>query len=128
MIKLVKGVINEGIALTLNEFVTLSNPNFLFEFKNDMTNDKYYFISPDLSAYKDRYNLFNITEGINDPLNGSIVLGEEGFYKYKIYEQEGTSLDPDGLNVVEVGKMKLIGEGQEFNRNEIDTTFKVYEQ
>lgn len=127
MIKLTKGIVNNNIALTLTELSVIANPNYLFEFTNDLTNVAYYFISADTSLHIKRYNEFSITEGISDPLNGSIILGDVGFYTYKVYEQSGTSLDPTGLNVVEVGKVKLLGENQEFTRNEQTTTFKTYD-
>jgi len=127
MILLTKGVTNNNIALTLTELTTIVNVTYLFEFINDLSNVAYYFIGEDTSLHKKRYNQFSITEGINDPLNGSIELGDVGFYSYKVYEQDGNSLNPEGLNVVEVGKMKLLGGNQEFKRNEQTTTFKIYE-
>jgi len=127
MINLVKNQTNNNIALTLTELSELSNPFYIFEFTNDTTNVKYLFISEDLSNNKQRYNLFNITEGVDDVMNGSVVLGDTGFYKYKIYESETETLEVEGLNVVEIGKVKLIGEKQEFARQEQTTTFKTYE-
>lgn len=128
MIVLKKGQVNSNVALTLTELTTISNVTYLFEFKNDTTNNYYYVISEDTSVHKDRFNEFEITEGVNDQLNGSVELGDVGFYTYKVYEQEGNSLSPDDLNVVESGKMKLLGDNQEFTRNDINTTFKVHEQ
>lgn len=128
MIILRKGQVNSNIALTLTELTTISNVTYLFEFKNDTTNNYYYVISEDTSVHKARFNEFEITEGVNDQLNGSVELGDVGFYTYKVYEQEGNSLSPDDLNVVERGKMKLLGDSQEFARNDINTTFKVHEQ
>ena len=127
MIVLTKGTTNSNIALTLTELTTIDNVTYLIEFTEDITNDKFYLISTDTSVHKKRFNQFEIVEGVNDPLNGSIILGDIGFYKYNVYEQEGNSLDPTGLNIVERGKMKLLGEGTEFKRNEQTTSFKTYE-
>ena len=122
MIKLEKNTTNTNIALTLTEKVTLSSPVFLFEFTNDMSlSTSYYFIAADTSTETQRYNLFTIIEGGNDPQNGNITLGLEGFYKYNIYEQVtgSTNLDPTGLTLVESGKMRLGGATQTFTKNEI---------
>ena len=127
MILLTKATTNNNIAVTLSEFTTITNVTYLFEFINDMTNVSYFVISPDTSVHKERFNEFAIIEGVDDNLNGSLILGDVGFYKYKVYEQEGNSLNPTGLNIVEVGKMKLLGDNQEFTRNEQTTTFKTYD-
>ena len=109
MIKLTKGTTTSNIALTLTEKVTLSPVYFLFEFKNDTSNTKYYVISADTSTETERYNLFSITEGVDDQVNGSVILGDSGFYTYTVYEQSSSSnLDPSGLSIVETGKMKLL--------------------
>lgn len=128
MIVLTKATATSNISLTLTEKVTISNPNFLFEFINDASNVKYYVISADTSSYTERYNQFEITEGASDPTNGSLILGLEGFYTYNIYEQaSSTNLDPTGLTIVETGKMKLLGDNQTFTKHSIDTDFIVHD-
>lgn len=124
MIKLTRNTVNTNIALTLTEKVTISNPYFLFEFTKDMTDVSYYVICADTSTETQRYNLFSITEGGNDPTNGNITLGLEGFYKYNIYEQaSSTNLDPSGLTLVESGKMKLLGDTQTFTKHSISVDY-----
>ena len=94
---------------TLWEKTTITNPVYLFEFKNDLTKTDYYCIISDTSTNVNRYNKFTFTEGVNDALNGSLILGQGGYYTYEIYEQtSATNLDPTGLNKVEQGKMKLL--------------------
>lgn len=128
MIKLTKATTNSNIALTLTEKVTLSPVYFLFEFINDMTLTKYYVISSDTSTETERYNLFSITEGVDDQVNGSVALGDEGFYTYNVYEQSSSSnLDPSGLTIVETGKMKLFGDNQTFTKNSITTSYVVHD-
>jgi len=128
MIKLIKDTTNSNIALTLSERVTLDPVVYLFEFVNDMSNVAYYVISSDTSLHTTRYNEFEIIEGVDDALNGSLILGDEGFYKYTIYEQSNPlNLDPTGLTVLERGKMKLIGDSQTFIKNTIDTDFIVHD-
>jgi len=96
------------VVLTLSEKITISSPNFLFEFINNQTQIKYYCISADLSLYPERYNKFNIIVKTTtpSPLVGEIQipLGDE--YTYNVYEQvSSTNLVPTGLNVVENGLM-----------------------
>ena len=127
LIVLAKNTTNENIALTLTEFTTITEVNYLFEFINETTQEAYYCISADLSHYKNRYNLFTIIEGVDAPLNGSLILGGHGFYRYNVYEQEGTSLDPTGLNKVESGKMRLTNGNESYPTHTITTTIKVHE-
>jgi hypothetical protein len=96
------------VVLTLSEKITISSPNFLFEFINNQTQIKYYCISADLSLYPERYNKFTIIVKTTtpSPLVGEIQipLGDE--YTYNVYEQvSSTNLVPTGLNVVENGLM-----------------------
>lgn len=93
-----------------------------------MTESTYYLICADTSSYTDRYNKFSIIEGADDPTNGSIILGDEGFYSYNIYEQSSSSnLDPSGLTVIESGKMKLLGDNQTFTKHSITTSYVVHD-
>lgn len=93
------------VILTLTEKVTLTNPKFLFEFINNQSQVKYYCISANLSAYKERYDSFNL-QLKSSPNN---LLGEldlpVGEYDYNVYEQASTTnLIPTGLNKLENGK------------------------
>jgi len=118
------------VVLTLSEKITISSPNFLFEFINTQTQIKYYCISADLSLYPERYNKFNIIVKTTtpSPLVGeiNIPLGDE--YTYNVYEQvSSTNLNPSGLTVVENGLMtydKIIT-----SRVELESTLtrKAYE-
>jgi hypothetical protein len=110
MIQINKGQSNT-VALTLTEKVSLDNPFFLFEFKNDQTKESTFFIAADISTEKSRYNKFIITEKSNpDNLNGEVSLST-GFHKYIIREQDNnTNIDPDQSGeIVEIGKVKVIG-------------------
>lgn len=85
---------------TVTELTTISNPEYLFEFVEEQTDESYYCILADTSLYPTRYNEFSITDGsdLNFPI--------DGYYTYKIYEQpDGTgTLDPTGLTMVETGR------------------------
>ena len=124
-----KATTNEKIALTLTEKTTISNAFYLFQLESDQTKDLYYFIG-DETLNSNRINLFTITEGVDDPLNSSIILGNVGFYSYTIYAQtSNTNLDPLlSDEVVETGKCRLIDdELPRFIQHEIATNFKVHE-
>jgi hypothetical protein len=88
--------------LTLTEKTTFSNPTYLFSLTHRLTNVAYNFILTDISAYVDRYNKFEVTEG-------TTVTLDAGEYLYKIYAQSSpTNLNPDLANeVVEEGIVKV---------------------
>lgn len=102
------------VVLTLSEKTTISNPFYLFEFKNLQTNKSIYFISNDYSVAKNRYNKFDIveTDGVVDLLNSTINLSLDGQYSYVVREQSSsTNLDPSLSGaIVETGKVTLVGE------------------
>ena len=85
---------------TVTELTTIANPEYLFEFIEEMTNESYTCILADTSLYTSRYNEFTITDGsdLNFPI--------DGYYTYKIYEQANGSgnTDPTGLTMVEQGR------------------------
>ena len=86
MITINKGQSN-NIVVTLRENSTVSNPIYLFMFRNQQTQVNYYFISTDISNFKDRFNKFLLVEKTNpNTLSGEVELGNEGFYDYEIYQ------------------------------------------
>tara|TARA_R110000782_G_scaffold84289_3_gene164485 strand:+ start:1297 stop:1689 length:393 start_codon:yes stop_codon:yes gene_type:complete len=124
-----KATVNEKTALTLTEKTTIVNAVYLFELESDQTKDLYYFIG-DETLNTSRINLFTITEGVDDPLNSSIILGPVGFYSYTVYAQTSTTnLDPLLADeTVESGKCKYIDdETPRFIQHQIATNFKVHE-
>ena len=112
---------NNTLILTLTEKVTIASPTFLFKLTNDLTRESVLFLSANLSAYKDRYDKFLITEtsGTINASSGVINLNPTGYWKYQIFEQASTSnlLESATGSMVENGKIKVIG---------TDTTFTVY--
>lgn len=77
--------------LTLNENSLLSNPNYLFIFKNtyNLSSTDIPFTTPNLSNYNCRFDLFELTENVT----GSTVGGDDialslmsGQYTYEVYE------------------------------------------
>jgi len=95
---------------TLWELSTLTSPYYLFQFISSQTKVSYYTIIANTSTNVSRYNKFSFVEGVDDALNGKLILGKSGFYTYVVYEQNSSSnLDPDSATgIVEYGKMKLM--------------------
>ncbi len=120
-----------GFVATLYELSVLVDPYYLFVFTSAQTKISYYTIIADTSTNKKRYDEFSFVEGVDDALNGKLILGKGGYYTYKVYEQaSSTNLDPDlASNLVEEGKMKLLDstETPDFTQHAvIPTTNVVY--
>lgn len=94
------------LILTLNEFVTLDSPHFLFVFTHVLTKTQVAFVlaSADDESSFDRYNRFLI--------NPSVLFAdaEVGEWHYKVYEQASDSnLDPTSAgDLLEYGKLMLL--------------------
>lgn len=105
MLHLTKGQ-TDNIVVTLTEKATLTNPNWLFIFESRLTNETISFVilgSTDLSAYKERFNSFNLV------VNTYFANKTSGEYTYSIYEQASSSNTNPALatGLVEVGQMNL---------------------
>lgn len=106
---------NNTFQLTLTENITLSSPNYLFEFKSDISNEAVCFIASDTSAYQERYNEFTVTEtsGTNILTSGTITLEPMGLWTYRVFEQtSATNLNPSLANnttPLEIGKVRVKG-------------------
>lgn len=128
-----KSTTNSDIALTLTEKSTLSEPIYLFEFINKATKVSYTCICADsaTATQKARVNLFKLIEGVDDRLNGSLVLGYAGQYEYIIYEQlSTTNLDTSlAVGIVERGEMRLtnVVEGNNFVEYDYEINYIEYE-
>ena len=130
MIILQKATTNTDLILTLTENTTLAIPVYLFVFTSE-ANVAYPVISTDLAtaAQKARYNKFTITEGANNPTNGSLILGNTGVYDLVVYEQSSTSnLDPAlATGVVERTLARIIdSEASNYVSHQIDVTYAVH--
>jgi hypothetical protein len=105
MIHLIKGQVNK-IILTLSEKATLTSPNYLFYFKSRNTNETVAFVilnNADLSAYKERFNAFNIT------VSSYFATKLPGEWSYQIYEQTSTSnlIPSQATSLLESGQASL---------------------
>lgn len=107
------------VILTLNDSVTLSNPDFVLVFVEDQTNEvSACKLGTDLSTDQERYNQFTITVK-SDPvaLNAEVKL-KDMFYRYFVYEvADAGDFDFDNINatdlttlsgLIEQGKMKYV--------------------
>ena len=136
MILLTKGETQE-IVLSLNEKVGIANPIFYFVFENDMTNESIAMVLTDTSSYKARYNSFTLNT------NTYFLNAKNGFWTYKVYgltlpewnninttwelltNVTWNLLDEDEL--LEVGKMKLVGDAFEFIQYEtLENNYIIY--
>lgn len=91
MIVLEKAAANLNVTVQLTDNITLVDPVYLFVFTRGGID--YPVICEDLAttAERVRASRFTITEGINDPVNGSLILGTPGVYELNIYEQASTT-------------------------------------
>ena len=115
---------------TLWEKTTLTGTYYyLFEFESSQTKVKYYTIIANTSTNIERYNKFTFVEGVDDALNGKLILGKGGFYTYKAYEQTSSSnLDPSlSTKMVEQGKMKLMdsADAPNFDQHAVSPTTNI---
>ena len=99
-----------NFVVTLYELSVLVDPYYLFVFTSAQTKVSYYTIIADTSTNKKRYDQFTFVEGVDDAVNGKLILGKGGYYTYEVYEQaSSTNLDPAlASGLVEQGKMKLL--------------------
>jgi len=100
------------LIFTLREKTTISNPTYLFEFKNESTKEYKYCIMANTSTNTNRYDKFSFTEGVDNALSGSLILKGLGFWTYCVYQQSSaTNLDPILANgIVERGIIRLINQ------------------
>jgi len=111
------------VYLTLTEKQILSNPNYLFVFTNRSNNNSVSFVklnAADVSAYKERYNKFQIVT--NDHFSNQLV----GQWTYFVYEQVSSSnTNPTGLNLLESGIMVLADAQNVFSSYTTNDTYKI---
>lgn len=105
--------VQQGInlfALSLNERITLENPNLLMELEYTQSSpDKKIMLVLDTSAQGDRLNLITIEVVANEAdedLSAAKVYLMPGDYYYKVYESTDTALDITGKNRIERGILK----------------------
>lgn len=122
MIQLTKGQ-TQFIYLTLTEKQTISNPNYLFTFKNRSTNTEVKFVllfAADVSLFKERYNKFSIK------VDKYFSSKQKGQYTYSVYQQTSTSnTDVTGLTLLESGIMWLNDAEDIYTEYQTKDTYKI---
>jgi hypothetical protein len=120
MIRLIKKSALQKFAITVSELSVLQKPFFLFVFINDMTNEEKKIVLIDQSTHKARYNLFEIS---GDFFNG------EGWYTYKVFEQEiEDNIDLEAtVGLVEIGRAFIATEDESVFQTIPNEETKFYE-
>jgi hypothetical protein len=129
------------LTVTVTEKSTLPNPIYLFKFTNQTSNFAYWFISEDLSQFKERYNKFLFFETANplprESLFGIITLGLQGLYDYEIYQTTLTNLDElneatDAIGfidkTVEVGIVDVVFAAENITKYQVETETNIVYQ
>jgi hypothetical protein len=103
----IKGQANK-IALTLSEKATTNDCEWLIELKGDQTGYSKIFAVTDISEYRERSNIFYITESETENLSHGVVSLVEGQHSYTVYEMAPSSPrnlnTNDSLGIVETGR------------------------
>jgi len=116
------------IALTLTELANpliANNWLFVFHLEQSQGDEEYSQRSqlPDLGVSNKRYNYFELTEGVD------ITFSLEGMYQYTVYQMPNeTSTDESEGELVETGKMKLLGVDETDYVHSVATNTYINEQ
>jgi hypothetical protein len=108
----------EKIILHLENYISLNEWKYVIEYENDITKDIVYTEPTEMSNHLDRYNEFsiNVTNYFEDY--------PSGFWTYRVYQYRA---DPLVKHLLQVGKMKLVGEAFDFTEYDgQDDEFIVY--
>lgn len=116
MIYIRKGQMNR-IPLTLQEQALTAYPFYLMKFmpEFDENAEPVFFMSPDVSGYPERINIFELNEGVGGDLD--LIKGQ---YSYTVYESLVNTLDVGQTtgNIVESGRMVVANDIDE--RTQLD--------
>lgn len=124
MIVITKNTLNK-VCLTLTEKAVVGEgSDWLFVFSKEQASIEYKFFSTDISTVVQRYNLFEITEGVD------VTIKDLGDYDYWIYQMPDTDdTDETRGNLVEVGKCKVLPEADEtINSPSYDDIGVIFEE
>jgi len=122
MLRIEKGG-TSNLIVTVKELTTLQSPKYLFEFEHQQSFDKIYCILTNISTNTERYDEFTIIDGVD------VTFPYDGFYVYRIYQQESDSnLDPDlSDGLVEVGRTHVYVTDSPSNVYDETINFNIYE-
>ena len=103
--------------------VTEDLPNYIFNFKNRVTNEEvniFFLESDDVSSFKDRFNQFDIA------VDDYFLDSEAGQWTYIVYEAATEADDISTLNVLETGIMWLEdGAQHQFTQRSTNNEYKT---
>ena len=114
MIRLLPNTADQDSFLTLKEFRRHlpSFDQYLLEISNAMSNESRYMIL-NIITENERYTQARISTDANDAENGSLLIEEQGQYRYTVYGQNSsTNLDPNDaavVGIVEKGVILVMG-------------------
>ena len=111
MITIQKGLTNSTI-FTLNEKITLTNPNIFIEFYSNQDHDsKLMWLNTDLSLNQVRYNQYDIVETNSEDIDNQMITLDVATYDYRVYQTGGTalSLTASDISIIESGMVKVTG-------------------
>ncbi len=102
-----------NIVFTLYELTSISNAVYLLELHNNQDHSqKVVVLGTNLSANVSRYDEFLITEDDSEDLANAIVSLDRGDYDYFVWQSPNSDY-ANRVSIVESGKCKVIGEGEE---------------
>lgn len=111
MIQIRKNTVN-SVVMTLKELTIDCNNTYLMEIISEFDKSKRTIaLKTNLSGYQ-RFDLFEITEGVDLPLSQSVIL-KTGTYIYNVYEQT----DEDNLDVNDDSVSHLVETGRVVVKN-----------
>jgi hypothetical protein len=90
MIELVTG--SNIVTVSVQEKVTIANPQFVFVFVNDVTGKKVACVGGTETNLSHGRSQFTITVGAALPLSGQVLLDDYRFYHYYVYQSANASL------------------------------------
>jgi len=108
----------ERIILHLENYLSLNEWEYVIEYENDITKEIVSTSPSNISLHMERYDEFLID------INNYFEDYPSGFWTYRVYQYRA---DPLVKHLLQVGKMKLVGEAFDFTEYDgQDDEFIVY--
>ncbi len=94
MVLIIKGQTNQ-IPVTVSELSTSDSDEFRFVFLGDQKKKTYEVTLTDISEHPDRYNLFELEEGVD------VTFRSAGDYEYRVYDSNDVLVEVRKCRVIE---------------------------
>lgn len=130
MVTLLPDTASQFIYLSLGDRVKdfAAFTNYLVEFENQLSNQKYYLIG-DPTVDNSRYTKLAISTSLDDATAGDIKIVETGLFNYAIYGQNSTTnLDPTNATVIGTiakGVLKVLTQKTYYDAQSVDIPSNV---